>query len=467
MSGFAPVDDAAVAVLEGIAGAERVLREAEKLEPYTHDETTSERGEPECAVLASSLDEVEAVLALANEKNIPVTPRGLGTGLSGGAVPAAGGIVLSLEKMNRVLEIDAENLTVTVEPGVVTAALAEAVEAEGLFYPVDPASLESCSISGNVAHNAGGPRAFKYGVTRSYVSGLAGATGAGERFGWGGKIAKNASGYDLAQLVVGSEGTLAVATSVTLRLLPKPTAVADLLLPFDDLEAAGRCVTALVRELRLVRAALELVDGACVRAAERALERPVPHAAAAAHVLVELDGLDGEEVSRAYERAGERAIEMGARDALVAESRPEREKLWEARRTIHDAVAAEYRSRLGQDLVVPRSRIPDLLSAAREVAGSRGLEATGWGHAGDGNVHVYLLGPGMEPGAFGPVAREAQRALNARVLEMGGAVTGEHGIGSARRELLKMAVGEVELAWMRRIKAAADPNGILNPGKIF
>lgn len=467
MSGFAPVDDAAVSALERIADASRVLRGAEKLEPYTHDETTSERGEPECAVLASSLDEVEAVLALANEKNIPVTPRGLGTGLAGGAVPAHGGIVLSLEKMNRILEIDAENLTVTVEPGVVTAALAEAVEAEGLFYPVDPASLESCSIGGNIAHNAGGPRAFKYGVTRGYVTGLAGATGAGERFRWGGKTAKNASGYDLAQIVIGSEGTLAVATRITLRLLPKPPVVADLLLPFDDIEAAGRYVTALVRELRLVPAALELVDGACVRAAEQALERPVPHADAAAHVLVELDGLDGEEVSRAYEAAGERAIEMGARDAFVAESRPEREKLWEARRTIHDAVAAEYRSRLGQDLVVPRSRIPELLSAAREIAATHSLEATGWGHAGDGNVHVYLLGPGMEPEAFRPVAREAQRELNARVLEMGGAVTGEHGIGSARRELLKMALGETELAWMRRIKTAADPNGILNPGKIF
>lgn len=465
--GLNRVDDALIAALERAVGAGHVVRPGEKMEPYTHDESLTVRGEPDVAVRAGSAEEVEAVLKLANERRAAVTPRGLGTGLVGGGVPAGGGVVLSTERMDRIREIDGENLAVVAEPGAVTGKLHAAVEAQGLFYPVDPASLDSCSIGGNVAHNAGGPRAFKYGVTRHYVTGLVGVLGSGARFRWGGKAAKNAAGYDLANFVIGTEGTLAVVTEVTLRLRALPPVVADLLLPFDDLGAAGRFVTALVRDLRLVPAALELVDGQCVRAAEKALERPVPHSDAAAHVIVEFDGLEGGEVERAYALAGERGIAMGARDALVADNPRERARLWEARRVIHDAIAAQFPARLGQDIVVPRARIPEILADARAIAARRGLEATGWGHAGDGNVHLYFLGPGMEPAAFRPVAAGAQRELFARVVALGGAIAGEHGVGSARRQLLPLAVGPAEIEWMRRIKRTADPNGILNPGKIF
>jgi glycolate oxidase len=464
---FTPLDDAAVAALERICGAERVLRAPEKLEPYTHDEHTSARGTPEAAVLAASIDEVAAVLRLANERHIAITPRGLGTGLVGGSVPAFGGVVLSVEKMARIIEIDGDNLSVVVEPGMVTGALQKAVEAEGLFYPVDPASLESCSIGGNVANNAGGPRAFKYGVTRHYVTGLCGVLGSGERFRWGGKVVKNASGYDLSQAVIGTEGTVAVATEITLRLLPLPPVVADLLLPFDDLFAAGRYVTALLRDLRIMPAALELVDGDCVRAAQVALERPVPHSDAAAHVIVELDGNDADAVWRSVEAAGEKAQSMGAREVLVADNPREREKLWEARRKVRDAIIASCPCRAGQDIVVPRGRLPGFLVAAREIAARSRMQATGFGHAGDGNLHFYLLGRGWEPKEFAKASPAVQIELMKKVLEMGGAISGEHGIGSVRRDHLRLATGAVELAWMRRLKAAADPNGILNPGKIF
>lgn len=464
---FKRLDDADLAALEGIFGAERVLRAPEKLEPYTHDEHTSARGQPEAVVLAASADEVQALLRLANERRIPVTPRGLGTGLAGGSVPAFGGVVLSVEKMARVLEIDGDNLAVTVEPGLVTAALQKAVEAEGLFYPVDPASLENCSIGGNVANNAGGPRAFKYGVTRHYVTGLRGVLGSGERFRWGGKAVKNASGYDLAQAVIGTEGTVAVATEITLRLLPLPTVAADLLLPFDDLFAAGRYVTALLRDLRIMPAALELVDGECVRAAQAALERPVPHSDAAAHVIVELDGNDADAVWRSMESAGEKAQTMGARDVLVADNQRERDKLWEARRMVREGIIASCPCRAGQDIVVPRGRLPEFLAAAREIAERNRMGATGFGHAGDGNLHFYLLGRGWEPAEFARASPPVQVELMKMVLGMGGAISGEHGIGSVRRAHLRLAAGEVELAWMRRLKAAGDPNGILNPGKIF
>ena len=281
--------DAIVATLRQIVGEDNVLVDAEALEPYTHDETVGLRADPEVVVRVTSAEQVAEILKLAQRERIPVTPRGAGYGLSGGAVPVHGGIVLSLEKMNRILEIDKENLMVTVEPGVITGDIHRAVEAEGLFYPPDPASLDSCSIGGNVAEGAGGPRAVKYGVTKDYVCGLEAVLPSGEIITCGGKLVKNVTGYNLIQLLIGSEGTLAVVTKIILRLLPLPKVQVDLLVPFDDFQAAADTVSDIIAH-RIVPTTIEFMEQDSVLAVERLLEKEMPYHDAAAHLLIQLDG---------------------------------------------------------------------------------------------------------------------------------------------------------------------------------
>ena len=326
-----------VAALREIVGADNVLTGAEEIEPYSHDEVIGLRADPEVVARVNSAQEVSEILKLAQRERVPVTPRGAGMGLSGGAVPVHGGIILSLEKMDRILEIDKANLMVTVEPGVITGELHRAVEAEGMFYPPDPASLDSCSIGGNIAEDAGGPRAVKYGVTQDYVSGLEAVLPSGEIIFCGGKLVKNVTGYNLVKLLVGSEGTLAVVTKIVLRLLPQPKVQVDLLVPYDDLQAAADTVSEIIAH-RIVPATIEFMERDSLRAVERLLQRELPFSDAAAFLLIQLDGNSQEAVDADYEVVGDLCLEHGARDVLVARDQRTRDRLWEARRLIIDAL---------------------------------------------------------------------------------------------------------------------------------
>jgi glycolate oxidase len=456
----------AVDALCRIVGTENVLVDAEALERYSHDETVGLRAQPEVVVRATSAEQVSQVLRLAQRERVPVTPRGAGYGLSGGAVAVQGGIVLSTEKMNRILEIDHRNLMVTVEPGAITGDIHRAVEAEGLFYPPDPASLDSCSIGGNVAEGAGGPRAVKYGTTRDYVCGLEAVLPSGEVIVTGGKLVKNVTGYSLIGLLVGSEGTLAIVTRIILRLLPLPRVQVDLLVPFDDFQAAADTAADIIAH-RILPTAMEFMEQDSLLAVERLLQREVPYRDAAAHLLIQLDGNSPEAVDADMELVGDLCLEHGARDLLVARDRPTRERLWEARRKIIDSLNNESPVNHMEDVVVPRAEIHRLLKGMKEIARRHGVRIISFGHAGDGNVHVNVLKddlPGERWEALVPPIREEIYRL---ALALGGTLTGEHGVGATRRQYLPMALDEAQIELMRRIRAAFDPNDILNPNKIF
>ena len=452
--------------LRRIVGEQHVLAGAEQMEPYTHDEVVGLRADPEVVVRVTSAEQIADIFRLAQRERVPVTPRGAGYGLSGGAVPVCGGIVLSTEKMNRILEIDKENLMVTVEPGVITGDIHRAVEAEGLFYPPDPASLDSCTIGGNVAEGAGGPRAVKYGVTRHYVCGLEAVLPSGDVIRCGGKLVKNVTGYDLLQLLIGSEGTLAVVTQIILRLIPLPKVQVDLLVPYDDFQAAADTVSDVIAH-RILPTAMEFMEQDSVLAVERLSQKKVPHDDAQAHLLIQLDGNRQEAVDADCEVVGELCMKHGAREVLVAKDRRTRDRLWEARRLIIEALKHESPINHMEDVVVPRAEIPVLLKGIKEIARRHDVRVVCFGHAGDGNVHVNVLKddmPGERWEALVPATTEEMYRL---ALSLGGMITGEHGVGATRRKYLPMALDAAQIEIMRQIRAVFDPNHILNPGKIF
>jgi len=463
---YRKVDAEIARQLESIVGAESLLLDRERLEPYTHDETVGLRADPEVVVRATSAQQVAEIFRLANRERIAVTPRGAGYGLSGGAVAMQGGIVLSLEKMNRILEIDKENLMVTVEPGVITGELHRTVEAEGLFYPPDPASLDSCSLGGNIAEGAGGPRAVKYGTTKDYVTGLEVVFPSGEIVQMGGKLVKNVTGYNLVQLLIGSEGTLAVVTKIILRLLPLPAHRVDLFVPFDCFQTAADVVSAIIAR-RIVPTAIEFMERDIVHACQRFLDKEVPYAGAAAQLLIQLDSNHKQALDQDYETVAELCLAHGALDVLVAADRPTRDRLWEARRAIIDSLNHESPVNHMEDVVVPRAQIPVLLQRIHELAERFGVRILSFGHAGDGNVHITTLKDDLDNEAWQRLVPQVTEATYRLALSLGGTLTGEHGIGAIRRQYLPLALEEAQIEVMRRIRSAFDPNGILNPGKIF
>lgn len=460
------VDAAIVKALRGIVGQRNVLLDAEALEPYTHDEVVGLFADPEVAVRVTSAEQVAEIFKLAQRERIPVTPRGAGYGLSGGAVPVHGGIVLSLEKMNRILEIDQENLMVTVEPGVITGDLHRAVEEEGLFYPPDPASLDSCTIGGNIAEGAGGPRAVKYGVTKDYVYGLEAVLPSGEIVQMGGKRVKDVTGYNLIQLLVGSEGTLAVVTKIILRLLPLPRYLVDLLVPFDTFTSAAQTVSDII-ERRIVPATIEFMERDSVLAVERLLGKEQPFRDAAAQLLIQIDGNFKETLDAEYEAVAELCLDNGAIDVLVAKDSRTRDRLWEARRLIIDALNNESPMNHMEDVVVPRAQLSALLAGIQEIASRLGVRIVSFGHAGDGNVHVNVMQDDLPEERWQEVMPQTSEALYRLAISLGGTISGEHGIGLTRRHYLPLALDEAQIAIMRGIRQVFDPNRILNPGKIF
>ena len=463
---YREVDETIVAELRSIVGAGRVLVDGDVVEPYSHDEVVGLRGRPETVVRVASAEQVSAVLRLAQRERIPVTPRGAGYGLSGGAVPVLGGIVLSLEKMNRILEIDTANLMVTVEPGVITGNIHSAVEAEGLFYPPDPASLESCTIGGNVAEGAGGPRAVKYGVTKDYVCGLEAVLPSGEIIQAGGKLVKNVTGYNFIQLLVGSEGTLAVVTKIILRLIPLPKVQVDLLFPFAKFLDAANAVSDIIAH-RILPTAIEFMERDSLLAVERLLKREVPFHDAEAHLLIQLDGNTQEAVDADYEVVGALCLEHGAQDGLVARDRSTRDRLWETRRKIIESLRRESPINHMEDVVVPRAAIAVLLGGIKDTSRRHGVRIISFGHAGDGNVHVNILKDDVPDGRWAEVVPIVQVEIYRLALSLGGTITGEHGIGATRRRYLPMALDECQMQLQRGIRDVFDPNRILNPGKIF
>lgn len=453
--------------LRQIVGPGNVITGSEQLEDYTHDEIPDLKSIPEAAVKAKSVDQIAQLLILANEQKIPVTPRGGGTGLSGGAVPVRGGIILSLEKMDKILEIDADNFMTVVEPGVITGKLQEEVEKLSLFYPPDPSSLDSCTIGGNVAENAGGPRAFKYGVTRDYVCGLEAVLPTGEVIRCGGKIVKDVTGYDLMQLLIGSEGTLGIITKIILKLIPLPRVLIDLLVPFPDLEKAVKAVTEIVRSLGIRPAAVEFMEREAVKAAEHYLERELPFSDAEAQLLIELDGNREEEVLADCETVGEICLSRGALDVLVADNNQSQKKMWETRRCIGEALKLVGQKIDKEDVVVPRMQMPELIKRTKMIGEKYGVTVVNFGHVGDGNVHVNTIKKNLSEERWEEVRPQFSREILEAAVELGGAITAEHGVGFLKKKFLSLAVDHTQVEIMRRIKQVLDPNDILNPDKIF
>jgi len=463
---YAKVTAEIVDALCQIVGPEAVFADAKTLESYAQDETVGLRGEPEVVVRVTSAAQIADILRLAQRERVPVTPRGAGYGLSGGAVPVCGGIVVSTEKMNQILEIDTENLMVTVEPGVITGDLHRAVEAKGLFYPPDPASLDSCSIGGNVAENAGGPRAVKYGVTRHFVCGLEAVLPSGDLITCGGKLVKNVTGYDLIQLLTGSEGTLAIVTKIILRVIPLPKVQIDLLVPFDHFQAAADTVSDVIAH-RIVPTTMEFMERDSILAVEELLQKELPHDSAAAHLLIQLDGNRWEEVDADLDVVGALCLQHGARDVLVAKDSRNRDRLWLARRSIIDALNHASPINHMEDVVVPRAEIPNLLKGIKDIAARHGVRIINFGHAGDGNVHVNVLKDDVPDRRWDGLLPLVTEEIYRLALSLGGMITGEHGIGATRRRYLPMALDAAQIEVMRQIREAFDPNHILNPGKIF
>ncbi|KPJ50612.1 hypothetical protein AMJ40_02290 [candidate division TA06 bacterium DG_26] len=453
------VDEQTLKELRAIVGKDGVLVGEDELQPYAHDETPELNFPPEAAVRPQNRDEVKEIVKLAKRRRIPITPRGGGTGLSGGAVPVFGGIVISFERMNRTKEIDEANLMVVTEPGVVTGDLGEAVESCGLFYPPDPVSLDSCTLGGNIAECAGGPRAVKYGVTRDYVQGLEVVFPDGEIGKLGGKLLKDVTGYSLLDIVIGSEGTLAIVTEATLRLLPLPSQKVDLVIPFNDTSAMVRGI---------VPSTVELMEGKGLKATERFLKRDIPFSDADAQILVELDGNRSDELARLYEMVGEIALEKGALDVLVAEDKSAQEKVWEPRKNIGDALKETGNLIIRDDLVVPPSLIPALLEELKIIEEKYEVEIYCFGHMGDGNIHVDIVAGGSFREFEDHHAREKLIGDLYRVtLQLGGSITAEHGIGYVKKSWLHLGASQSQIELMKKIKLAFDPENILNPGKIF
>lgn len=454
-----------VAILERELGSAAVVGPAhERFEDYGRDESPlPEYFPPACAALCASTEQVVAVLKLCLEHQVPVTPRGAGSGMCGGALPIAGGVVLSTEKMQRIVDIDAGDLVTVTEPGVVTGKLQEAVEAQGMFYPPDPASLDMCSIGGNVATNAGGPRAFKYGVTREYVLGMQVVLMGGEALRIGRRTAKGVTGYDLTAGFVGTEGTFGVITELTLKLVPKPEAAATVLGVFQDVTAAGSAISALLRDGLRPRV-LEIADRFCLDAIRSKSRYRFPDNAGAI-VLIEVDG-DPDGMAQQMERIGLRCDELGALDVLGATEAAERAKVWEARRLISPSLKGAYKIRVNEDICVPRGRIVEMLARIDGISAETGVPIGVFGHAGDGNLHVNLL---SDEDPADPAVRKKMWSVAERVfaatVALGGTLSGEHGIGLTKRDYVRMEQTEQVVAWQRKWKAMWDPANLLNPGK--
>lgn len=450
-----------------IVGKSYILLDEESMGRYAHDETEALFFLPEVVLKPRTAEEISAIMRICNLHRIPVTPRGAGTGLSGGALSQFGGVLISTERMNTILDIDEKNGQVTTEPGVITEVLQNAVKEKGLFYPPDPSSRGSCFIGGNIAENSGGPKAVKYGVVKDYVLNLQVVLPTGEIIWTGANVLKNSTGYNLTQLLVGSEGTLGIVTRIVLKLIPLPKYDLLMLVPFRSLEKAGEAVSAIFRA-GFTPSALELVEIDALRITSKFVESSLPlHDGIEAHLIIEVDGNHPETLMSEMEAIAGllEGFEAGG-ELLFADDAVQKAELWKIRRRVAEAVKIDGYT-IEEDTVVPRAALPALIRGVKALGKQYGFEAVCYGHAGDGNLHIRIKKEGTANSQDDPQMIESLRALFTLVHQLGGTISGEHGIGLIQKDYMDIVFSEVQLNLMRQIKRAFDPNNILNAGKIF
>lgn len=450
-----------------IVGDAFVFIDGESLDHYSHDETENLRYLPEVVIKPRTTKEISSLLEICNKHRIPVTPRGAGTGLAGGALPHLGGVLLSTERMNSILEIDEQNLQVTTEPGVITEILQNAVKEKNLFYPPDPSSRGSCFIGGNISANSGGPKAVKYGVVKDYVLNLEIVLPTGEIIWTGSNVLKNSTGYNLTQLIVGSEGTLGIVTKIVLKLIPLPKYDLLMLVPYASLEKASETVAAIFKA-GFTPSALELVEIDALRITSKMVDSfAVPvNDDIAAHLIIEVDGNNLDILMNEMEQIAALTAQYEGGEVFFADDAQQKAELWKLRRRTAEAVKlAGYT--IEEDTVVPRAQLPALVKGVKELGAKHGFHAVCYGHAGDGNLHIRIKKEGT-PNSYGDVEMgKSLRALFELVKSLGGTISGEHGVGLIQKQYMDVIFNNTQLQLMRGIKNTFDPNNILNAGKIF
>jgi glycolate oxidase len=456
------VPDSLYRKLEEITGSGGITNDPEELVCYSYD-ATARSYLPDVIVFPSSTLQVSKILELATRHSVCVTPRGSGSGMTGGTLPVKGGIVMVMTRMDRIVEIDTENLVARVEPGVVTGDLHHAAEKQGLFYPPDPASSAFCTIGGNVGECAGGPRAVKYGVTRDYVLGLEAVLPSGQIIHTGVSTAKGVAGYDLTRLIVGSEGTLAVVTGITLRLVPLPEAVKTMSAVFDSMQTAAETVSGIIRE-SVVPRCIEFVDRASIDCVREVVDLDLSSDVRAI-LIIEVDG-STQTVDADTRKLERYCLDKGASAVVIAQTPAEAKELWKARKALSPALFKIASGKLNEDIVVPINRIPEMVARVESIQKRSGLTIVSFGHAGDGNIHCNIMYDKRDRDQC-KRAEAAVDELFGATLELGGTITGEHGVGITKKEYLGLEIGVSELEIMKGIKKVFDPGNLLNPGKIF
>jgi glycolate oxidase len=455
-----------LAYFSAFISAERLISGEAIVEEYAKDELGTVKNFPELVIKALSAEEISKIMRYCNENKIPVTVRGSGTGLVGGCVPLEGGIVLETTLMDQILELDEENLVLTVEPGVLLMDIASYIEPKGYFYAPDPGE-KSATIGGNIATNAGGMRAVKYGVTRDWVLALEVVLPNGEITQFGRKVVKDTTGFSLKNLIIGSEGTLAIVTKAYLKLIPRPAHAISLLVPFKTLEDGIDSVPALLQS-DTDPTAIEFFGRATVEFAEMFLGKKFPDADYQAYILLTFDGIDEEDVKRKYQRAAELCLDkLGAEDVLIVDTDERKSDVWDARGAFLEAIKASTTAMDECDVVVPRAKVNDFIRFTYELAKKYDIRIPSFGHAGDGNLHIYICKDDLSDEDFARKLDAVFAELYAKAKECGGLVSGEHGIGYAKKEYMRELLGETQVNLMRGIKKVFDPNNILNPGKII
>lgn len=451
-------------ILSVVKDNERVFYGETINEDYSHDELGGVKKMPEVVVQVLSTEEVSKIMKYAYENKIPVTPRGSGTGLVGASVPIYGGIMIDLSKMNNILELDEENLTLTVEPGVLLMEIGKFVEENDLFYPPDPGE-KTATIAGNINTNAGGMRAVKYGVTRDYVRGLEVVLPSGEVIEIGGKIVKNSSGYSLKDLIVGSEGTLGIVTKAILKLLPLPKKFVSLLIPFPDLQKAIDTVPQIIKS-KSIPTAIEFMQREAIVAAEEFLGKKFPDNSSDAYLLLKFDGNTTEEVEKNYEKVADICLENGALDVYISNTAEREEAIWSARGAFLEAIKASTTEMDEVDVVVPRNRVAEFVKYTHEMEEKHDIRIRSFGHAGDGNLHIYVLKDALDEETWKLKLNAVMDDMYKKARDLKGQVSGEHGIGFAKKPYLNQSLSQETIAIMRGIKLAFDPYNLLNPGKV-
>ena len=464
---YKKLDQEDLLFFSGLLGASNVLTDEDSLLNYAHDETEDLNFSPELVLKPNTVDQLSSVLKYCNENKIPVTPQGARTGLSGGALPLFGGIALSMERFNKILEIDTNNGQVTTEPAVITQLLQEAVAEKGLFYPPDPASKGSCFIGGNLSENSGGPKAVKYGVTNEYVLNLEVVLANGDVIWTGANVLKNATGYNLTQLIVGSEGTLAIITKAVLKLIPLPKRDMLMLVPFKDAQEACEAVAAIFQK-GITPSGMEFMERDALIWTKDFIgdDSIIIPDDINAHLLIEVDGNDDQILMNDCESIMQVVETFDVGEILFADSQAQKDKLWNLRRKVGEAVKSQsvYKE---EDTVVPRFELPKLLQGIKEIGKNYGFHSVCYGHAGDGNLHINIIKGDLSDDVWNNKLKDAIREIFELTIRLGGTISGEHGIGHVQKNFMDIPFDQIQLNLMKGIKKLFDPNGILNPGKIF